>query len=157
MSPSQRSTIYDLLETFNIYLPAPTRAARMERLRECEDQTYFAWIGGWGLGDAYYYRIHGPMTFCEVGSWDRSDLCCVLCVVADTWVDCSSNSLISTAVVSSEYRFQIVSFRIKLTLFTLSVHSLFDKHVSCQVSYPYGQPFAQLRGLWESSDCSISS
>jgi hypothetical protein len=67
MTPEQRTTIFSLLETFNIYLPAGPRAARMARLRQYEDQTYFAWIGGHGLGDAYYYRIHSPMTFCEVG------------------------------------------------------------------------------------------
>jgi hypothetical protein len=27
--------------------------------------TYFAWIGGYGDGDVYYFRIHSPVSLME--------------------------------------------------------------------------------------------
>lgn len=66
MTPSQREEIWELVKTFNIYLPDGPLAAHMERLRKFEGETWFAWIGGYGLGDPYYFRIHSPVVFCEV-------------------------------------------------------------------------------------------
>jgi hypothetical protein len=40
----------------------------MKRVKAHEGETWFAWIGGYGLGDPYYFRIHSPVVFCEVGS-----------------------------------------------------------------------------------------
>ncbi|ORY73628.1 hypothetical protein BCR35DRAFT_322010 [Leucosporidium creatinivorum] len=61
----QREEIYRIIEAFNIYLPAEPLKHKMQRIRSFEDSTYFAWIGKFGLGDPYYYRIHSPVTFCE--------------------------------------------------------------------------------------------
>ena len=66
MSPSQREEVWAIVRAFNVYLPEAALEARMKRLQSFEDQTYFAWIGKFGLGDPYYFRIHSPMTFCEV-------------------------------------------------------------------------------------------
>lgn len=80
MTPSQRAQIWDIVQSFNIYLPAGPLAAHMERVKAHEGETWFAWIGGYGLGDPYYFRIHSPVVFCEVGvdrfqSWLRADCC----------------------------------------------------------------------------------
>ena len=37
----------------------------MALLKSYEDQTYFSWIGNFGLGDPYYFRVHSPVTFIE--------------------------------------------------------------------------------------------
>jgi hypothetical protein len=66
MTEPQREQVWSILRAFNCYLPAKPLEARMNRLRSVQDETYFAWIGGYGLGDPYYFRIHSPMTFCEV-------------------------------------------------------------------------------------------
>jgi hypothetical protein len=63
---AQRDIVYSLLEAFNEYLPDGPRAHRMSLLRKWEDQTYFGWIGNFGPQDPYYFRIHSPVTFCEV-------------------------------------------------------------------------------------------
>ena len=66
MTSSQREEVWAIVRAFNVYLPEAALEARMKRLQSFEDQTYFAWIGKFGLGDPYYFRIHSPMTFCEV-------------------------------------------------------------------------------------------
>ncbi|KAH8088611.1 hypothetical protein HD553DRAFT_181223 [Filobasidium floriforme] len=65
MTEPQREQVWSILRAFNCYLPAKPLEARMNRLRSVQEETYFAWIGGYGLGDPYYFRIHSPMTFCE--------------------------------------------------------------------------------------------
>jgi hypothetical protein len=66
MTRSQRDEVWAIVRAFNVYLPEAALEARMKRLQSFEDQTYFAWIGKFGLGDPYYFRIHSPVTFCEV-------------------------------------------------------------------------------------------
>ncbi|WVW83543.1 hypothetical protein I302_105564 [Kwoniella bestiolae CBS 10118] len=64
-TPDQKEEIYAIIRAFNTYLPEIPLKYKMERVRSFEDQTYFAWIGKFGLGDPYYFRIHSPVTFCE--------------------------------------------------------------------------------------------
>ncbi|GAA5854789.1 hypothetical protein JCM8547_004072 [Rhodosporidiobolus lusitaniae] len=64
-TPEQREEVYAILRAFNIYLPEKALEHHMRRIRQFEDQTYFAWIGKFDLGSPYYYRIHSPVTFCE--------------------------------------------------------------------------------------------
>jgi hypothetical protein len=64
-SPEQKSMLYEVLKAFNAYLPAKPLEAQLARLKQHEDQMYFAWIGKFGDKDPYYYRIHSPVTFCE--------------------------------------------------------------------------------------------
>ncbi|GAA6046603.1 hypothetical protein JCM3770_006233 [Rhodotorula araucariae] len=64
-TPEQREEVYAIVQVFNTYLPEGPLKHKMRRIREHEDKTYFAWIGKFGLGDAYYFRIHSPVTFCE--------------------------------------------------------------------------------------------
>jgi hypothetical protein len=65
MTPEQRSEVYAIVQAFNTYLPDGPLEHKMRRVKQFEDQTYFAWIGKFGLGDPYYFRIHSPVTFCE--------------------------------------------------------------------------------------------
>lgn len=62
---TQKDEVYAILRAFNVYLPPGPLEAKMERLKKHEDSTYFVWIGNFGLGDPYYYRIHSPVAFCE--------------------------------------------------------------------------------------------
>jgi hypothetical protein len=64
-TPEQKQEVYAILQAFNVYLPAEPLKHRMDLLRKYENQTYFAWIGKFGLGDPYYFRIHSPVTFSE--------------------------------------------------------------------------------------------
>ncbi|WRT64445.1 uncharacterized protein IL334_001377 [Kwoniella shivajii] len=61
----QKDEVYAIIQAFNTYLPADPLKHYMARIKAFEDQTYFAWIGKYGLGDPYYFRIHSPITFCE--------------------------------------------------------------------------------------------
>jgi len=67
MTAAQQEEIWAILRAFNVYLPEKALEARLNRLKTVASQTYFAWIGKFGLGDPYYFRIHSPMTFAEVG------------------------------------------------------------------------------------------
>lgn len=83
MTPAQREEIWEIVKTFNVYLPDGPLNAHMERVKKYERETWFAWIGGYGLGDPYYFRIHSPVVFCEVSArlyprWDMSDCSCCL-------------------------------------------------------------------------------
>ena len=60
-----KDAIYDLIREFNIYLPDGPMEAKMRRVKQFENETYFAWIGGWGETDPYYFRISSPAVFCE--------------------------------------------------------------------------------------------
>lgn len=70
-SPEQREEVYAILQAFHIYLPPGPLRYRMEQLRAYESKTHFAWIGDFGLGDPYYFRIHSPVAFCEVSAWSQ--------------------------------------------------------------------------------------
>lgn len=65
MTPDQREQVYAIVQAFNTYLPPGPLDAKTRRIREFESQTYFSWIGKFGLGDPYYFRIHSPVAFCE--------------------------------------------------------------------------------------------
>ncbi|WWC61520.1 uncharacterized protein I303_104104 [Kwoniella dejecticola CBS 10117] len=61
----QKEEVYAIIQAFNTYLPEGPLKYKMDRIKEHEEETYFAWIGKFGLGDPYYFRIHSPVTFCE--------------------------------------------------------------------------------------------
>lgn len=96
MTPAQREEIWEVIKSFNIYLPAGPLEAHMKRVKAHEDQTWFAWIGKFGLGDPYYFRIHSPVVFCEV----RLCACGRVRRLADLLPYLRAISLISTAAVS---------------------------------------------------------
>lgn len=54
-----------IIKSFEAYLPKGPLAARLALVEAHLDETYFAWIGEFGLGDPYYYRLHSPVAFYE--------------------------------------------------------------------------------------------
>jgi Protein of unknown function (DUF3500) len=64
-SAGQRDLLMSVVEAYVGYMrPGHSRV----RLREVEsrlDETYFAWIGGYGDNDAYYYKVHSPVLMIE--------------------------------------------------------------------------------------------
>lgn len=66
MTPEQREQVWEIVKSFNTYLPDGPLEAHMKRVRALEGETWFAWIGKFGLGDPYYFRIQSPVVFCEV-------------------------------------------------------------------------------------------
>lgn len=122
--------LYEILKAFNAYLPARALEAQMTRLKQYEDQMYFAWIGKFGDKDPYYYRIHSPVTFCEF--------------------DFHCGSEYEVAEATEVHR----EVEMMLTLFTsprMIPLSLSYQHTSSQVSHPHCQSLPQHRRLWKGS------
>jgi hypothetical protein len=61
----QAELLMTLLRTHTAALPEPQRSARLAELREHLDETYFAWIGGTGPDDAFFYKLHSPVFLVE--------------------------------------------------------------------------------------------
>ncbi|KAL2832199.1 hypothetical protein BJY01DRAFT_260309 [Aspergillus pseudoustus] len=61
----QLNLLYWIVEEFIIYLPTTARRYRLEQVRQYLDETYFAWIGGFGDNDPFYYRIQSPVIVLE--------------------------------------------------------------------------------------------
>ncbi|KAF3767034.1 hypothetical protein M406DRAFT_337913 [Cryphonectria parasitica EP155] len=57
--------LLDIVDQFHLYLPATARRNRLQQVRRHIRDTYFCWIGGFGDGDAFYYRIQSPVIVCE--------------------------------------------------------------------------------------------
>jgi hypothetical protein len=62
---SLKSILLQLVEQFILYLPAPARQRKLKEVEKHIDITYFAWVGGWGEDDKFYFRIHSPVILCE--------------------------------------------------------------------------------------------
>ena len=65
LSPGQRETLLDLVRTYARRLPDGPAAAFMDDVERHLRDTHIAWIGGSGDQDAFYYRIHSPVTLIE--------------------------------------------------------------------------------------------
>ncbi|KAJ5590862.1 hypothetical protein N7450_004834 [Penicillium hetheringtonii] len=64
-SAEQKKLMYGILEQYLLYLPAKSRALKIEQIRRWEAETYFCWIGGYGDEDPFYYRIQSPVILIE--------------------------------------------------------------------------------------------
>ncbi|KAJ6040655.1 uncharacterized protein N7446_004030 [Penicillium canescens] len=64
-SAEQKGFMYGILEQYLLYLPAKSRAMKIDQVRAHEDETYFCWIGGYGDEDPFYYRIQSPVILVE--------------------------------------------------------------------------------------------
>ncbi|KAJ5643520.1 uncharacterized protein N7484_006027 [Penicillium longicatenatum] len=62
---AQKKLMYGILEQYLLYLPAKSRALKIEQIRRWEAETYFCWIGGNGDEDPFYYRIQSPVILIE--------------------------------------------------------------------------------------------
>jgi hypothetical protein len=47
------------------YLPEDTLRQKIAEIETTWNETYFCWIGGWGVSDAFYYKVHSPVTMLE--------------------------------------------------------------------------------------------
>jgi hypothetical protein len=65
LSESQKSTLYDILAQYLLYLPTRARELKLSHIKQFEDETYFSWIGGFGNDDPFYFRIQNPVVLIE--------------------------------------------------------------------------------------------
>jgi hypothetical protein len=61
----QQKHLLDVAEVFLSYLPAGPLRERMSQLERHLPETRFAWIGGYGDEDTFYYKIHSPVAMIE--------------------------------------------------------------------------------------------
>lgn len=61
----QKKLMYGILDQYLLYLPAKSRAIKLEQVHRWEGETYFCWIGGFGDEDPFYYRIQSPVILVE--------------------------------------------------------------------------------------------
>lgn len=66
INQEQKEMLRNVLDSFHLWLPQPARNNRLEEIFQHLDQTYFCWIGGYEVGDAFYYRIQSPVVFVEL-------------------------------------------------------------------------------------------
>jgi hypothetical protein len=65
MTAAQREQFVKLVDLFIGNLDDGHARVKMSEIRQHLDRTYFAWIGGTGDQDVYYYRIHSPVVLIE--------------------------------------------------------------------------------------------
>lgn len=64
-SASQQDLVRRLLVLSLSYLPEKALAVKMEEISHHWGDTYFCWIGGCQVGDAFYYKVHSPVVMAE--------------------------------------------------------------------------------------------
>lgn len=62
---AQQEEVRHIIELSLDYLPDGALKARLSEIYYHWDETYFAWIGGFKTGDAFYYSIHSPVVLLE--------------------------------------------------------------------------------------------
>jgi hypothetical protein len=65
LTAGQRTMLLDLIGVYVGYMKEGHAKVRMEDVRTHLDRTHFAWIGGTGDDDTFYYRIHSPVILIE--------------------------------------------------------------------------------------------
>ena len=65
LSGRQRDMLLDVAEGFVGHMADGHAKVKMDEIREHLDETYFAWIGGLGDDDVFYYRVHSPVVLIE--------------------------------------------------------------------------------------------
>ena len=65
MTAAQRDGLLALIQEYVGNMAAGHAKVRMADVREKLDDTYFAWVGGTGDADPFYYRIHSPVILIE--------------------------------------------------------------------------------------------
>lgn len=62
---AQKTRLLELVGLFVGTLREGHARVRMEEIEAHLDETYFAWIGGTGDADVFYYRVHSPVILIE--------------------------------------------------------------------------------------------
>lgn len=65
MDDGQRARLVELIGAYVGNIRDPHAEIRMTEVTRYLDETYFAWKGGTGPEDAFYYRIHSPVLYIE--------------------------------------------------------------------------------------------
>jgi hypothetical protein len=65
LTGSQQEAMVGVVEVFVGRMRADQAAVKMAEVGAHLNDTYFAWIGGVGPGDAFYYRVHSPVVLVE--------------------------------------------------------------------------------------------
>jgi hypothetical protein len=65
LDAAQRDRLLELIRLYVGNIKEEHARVRMSEVRRHLDETYFAWIGGTGAGEVFYYRIHSPVLLIE--------------------------------------------------------------------------------------------
>lgn len=65
MTTEQQELLMSIVSEFLVLLPPEPLKHRLEHIRAYLSETYFAWIGQFGLADPFYYRIQSPVALFE--------------------------------------------------------------------------------------------
>ena len=66
MNTTQKNLVGGILEQYLLYLPQRSRMMKVEQCKAYFDETWFSWIGGFGLDDAFYFRVQSPVIVAEL-------------------------------------------------------------------------------------------
>ncbi len=64
-SAGQRDLLMSVIEAYVGYMRPGHSRVRLREIESRLDETYFAWIGGYGANDTYYYKVHSPVILIE--------------------------------------------------------------------------------------------
>ena len=62
---SQRGALMEVIESHLRMVRPGHDAIRLEEIRHHLDDTHFAWMGGYGADDVFYYKVHSPVLLIE--------------------------------------------------------------------------------------------
>ncbi|KAF9890055.1 hypothetical protein FE257_006735 [Aspergillus nanangensis] len=65
LTEPQQKQVWKLIELGLNFLPRGALAAKIAEIGRHWKETYFCWIGGRAVGDAFYYKVHSPVTMIE--------------------------------------------------------------------------------------------
>jgi hypothetical protein len=65
LTVGQRTMLLELIGVYVGYMKEGHAKVRMDDVRAHLDRTHFAWIGGTGDDDTFYYRVHSPVILIE--------------------------------------------------------------------------------------------
>ncbi|MFG0295884.1 MAG: DUF3500 domain-containing protein [Maioricimonas sp. JB045] len=65
LTDNQREMLLDVVAEFVGNMRDGHARVKMSEVRKHLDRTYFAWIGGTGDDDVFYYRVHSPVVLIE--------------------------------------------------------------------------------------------
>ncbi len=65
LNAGQRQLLRDLIAPYLRVLPDGSLQARQAEVERHIDETHLLWMGGWGDGEPFYYRVHSPVIVVE--------------------------------------------------------------------------------------------
>ena len=65
LDKQQLEMVKSILNQFLLYLPQKARQMKMDHIMSLQNETYFSWIGGFGVDDPFYFRIQNSVVLVE--------------------------------------------------------------------------------------------